>query len=43
MRAAVYARVSTEDQAREEKVSLETQIGDIEAYCMAKGYELVRP
>ena len=43
MRAAVYARVSTEDQAREEKVSLETQVGDIEAYCKGKGYEVVKP
>jgi len=42
MKAALYARVSSEDQAREEKVSLDTQIGDIEAYCKAKGYELVK-
>ena len=42
MRAASYARVSTEDQAREEKVSLETQTGDIEKYCRAKGYEIVK-
>ena len=41
MKAALYARVSTEDQAREEKVSLDTQISDIEGYCKAKGYELV--
>lgn len=43
MKAALYARVSTEDQAREEKVSLETQTSDIERYCQDKGYELVKP
>ena len=43
MKAALYARVSTEDQAREEKVSLETQISDIEQYCKSKGYEMVKP
>lgn len=43
MRAALYARVSTEEQAREEKVSLEGQTSDIERYCQSKGYELVKP
>lgn len=43
MRAALYGRVSTQDQAREEKVSLETQTSDIEKYCRDKGYELVEP
>lgn len=42
-RAAVYARVSTQDQAREEKVSLETQISDIERYCQNKDYSLIEP
>ncbi|NQT72008.1 MAG: recombinase family protein [Chloroflexi bacterium] len=43
MKAAIYARVSTQDQAREEKVSLKTQISDIEKYCQNKGYEIVEP
>ncbi|MCP3683092.1 MAG: recombinase family protein [bacterium] len=42
-RAALYARVSTQDQAREEKVSLETQISDIERYCRDRDYDLVTP
>lgn len=36
MKVIGYARVSTEDQARE-GVSLEAQQAHIEAYCFAKG------
>jgi len=35
-----YIRVSTEDQARE-GVSLEAQQARIEAYCFAKGWNLL--
>ncbi len=42
-KAALYARVSTDDQAREEKVSLDTQKSDIEEHCRNNGYELVTP
>lgn len=40
MRAAIYARVSTEDQARE-GFSLEAQLEMLRAYCEAQGYESV--
>ncbi len=40
-RAVGYTRVSTAAQATEEKVSLDEQGTDIEAYCESKGYELV--
>src|SRR3972149_11907721 len=40
MRAIGYARVSTEDQARE-GVSLDAQEARIPAFCEAKGWELV--
>ena len=40
MRAIGYARVSTEDQARE-GVSLDAQEARIRAFCEAKGWELV--
>src|ERR1700732_2000363 len=36
MRIGIYARVSTKDQ------SCELQIRDLRAYCMARGFELVR-
>src|ERR1700676_5503610 len=36
MRIGIYARVSTRDQ------SCELQIRDLRAYCMARGFELVR-
>ncbi|MGA7075619.1 MAG: recombinase family protein [Halobacteriota archaeon] len=39
MKAIGYARVSTEDQAKE-GVSLEAQQARIEAYCIAKGWQL---
>ena len=41
-RAVGYIRVSTAQQAAEDKVSLEEQRKDIEAYCEEKGYELGR-
>ena len=40
MRAATYTRVSTERQATEDKVSLDKQRLDIEAYCDSRGYEV---
>ena len=36
-RAAIYARVSDKSQAEDDKTSLSEQIGDMEAYCEAKG------
>lgn len=39
MRAALYARVSTEDQARE-GYSLDAQIKRMEAYCRVRGWEV---
>ena len=36
MRIGIYARVSTKDQ------SCELQVRDLRAYCMARGFELVR-
>ena len=41
VRAAAYTRVSTQAQATEDKVSLDEQKADIQAYCDAKGYEVV--
>jgi site-specific DNA recombinase len=38
MRAAIYLRVSTEEQARPDKVSLQTQEASCRAYCGDKGY-----
>jgi DNA invertase Pin-like site-specific DNA recombinase len=40
-RAAIYARVSSQKQASEEKVSIERQISDCEALCSKKGYQVV--
>lgn len=39
MRAAVYARVSTEDQARE-GFSIAAQLKRLRAYCKAKGWDI---
>src|SRR5229473_1974730 len=36
MRIGIYARVSTKDQ------SCELQVGDLRAYCAARGFDLVR-
>ena len=41
MRAASYIRVSTAQQATEDKVSLEEQQVNIETYCGSKGYRIV--
>ncbi len=41
-RAAIYIRVSTREQATDDKVSLEVQQRECEAYCRRKGYEAVR-
>ncbi|MFQ6060416.1 MAG: recombinase family protein, partial [Thermoplasmata archaeon] len=38
-RVAIYARVSTEDQAKE-GYSLDAQIDRLRAYCQAKGWEI---
>jgi len=40
LRAALYARVSTEDQATD-GFSLEAQMKKMEAYCQVEGYEVV--
>lgn len=40
MRAALYIRVSTRDQA-DEGYSLDAQRHDLEEYCIKKGYEIV--
>lgn len=39
-RAAIYVRVSDREQAADDKVSLEIQQRDCEAYCRQKGYGL---
>ncbi len=39
MRAAIYARVSTDDQARE-GFSIQAQLKRLQAYCKAKGWEV---
>ena len=36
-RAAIYARVSDQSQAEEDKTSISEQIGEMEAYCEGKG------
>ncbi|MBC7080642.1 MAG: recombinase family protein [Thermoplasmatales archaeon] len=40
MRVAIYARVSTEDQAKE-GFSLSNQLEKLRSYCMARGWEIV--
>lgn len=40
MRAAIYARVSTDDQARE-GFSIPAQLKRLQAYCKAKGWEVI--
>jgi len=40
-RAALYARVSSEEQASEDKVSIQEQLSDLEELCKTKGYEIV--
>ncbi len=40
-RAAIYVRVSSERQAAEDRVSIEVQLADCEAYCHERGYTIV--
>lgn len=40
-RAAIYARVSSERQAAEDKVSIEVQLAEGEAHCRERGYTIV--
>ncbi|MCQ3980172.1 MAG: hypothetical protein DPW09_42700 [Anaerolineae bacterium] len=40
-RAAIYARVSNEHQAGEDRDSIEAQLVDCEAYCQGRGYVVV--
>jgi len=40
-KAALYARVSSEEQASEGKVSIPEQLSDLEELCKTKGYEIV--
>lgn len=40
-RAAIYARVSSERQAGEDRVSIEAQLADCEAHCRQRGYIVV--
>lgn len=40
-RAALYSRVSSKAQARDDKVSLGEQFAEMRAYCARKGYEVV--
>ncbi len=40
-RAAIYTRVSSEEQASEGKVSIAEQLSDLEELCKTKGYEIV--
>ena len=42
MRAAIYARVSSDAQAEEDKTSLSEQVVEMEAYCEKRGYTVVR-
>lgn len=42
MRAALYARVSTDEQGEEERYSIPEQIRRIEAYAERKGYTITR-
>lgn len=41
IRAVIYARVSSEDQATGDKVSIETQLADCEALAAERGYVVV--
>ncbi len=41
LRAAIYIRVSSERQAAEDRVSIESQLAECEAYCKAHGYIIV--
>lgn len=41
MRAAIYVRVSTPEQAEEDRASLRQQMERCQAYCESKGYAVV--
>ncbi|MEM7133404.1 MAG: recombinase family protein [Chloroflexota bacterium] len=41
VRVAIYARVSSERQAAEDRVSIEVQVKDCEALCQEQGYHIV--
>ncbi len=41
IKAAIYARVSTEEQATPDKVSLAVQRERAEAYCATQGWQMV--
>lgn len=40
-RAAIYARVSREEQASEDKASIPEQLSDLEELCESKGHEII--
>lgn len=40
-RAAIYVRVSSERQAGDDRVSIEAQLAECEAYCQERGYTIV--
>ena len=40
-KAAIYARVSSERQAGNDRVSIEVQLAESEAYCKERGYAVV--
>jgi len=40
-RAAIYVRVSSERQAGEDRVSIESQIKECTEYCIQRGYQIV--
>ncbi len=42
-KAAIYARVSTELQGREDKVSIESQLAESESYAKERGYTVAGP
>ena len=41
-RAAIYARVSSDQQASEERVSLSEQVRDLEEYAAERGYTIIQ-
>jgi DNA invertase Pin-like site-specific DNA recombinase len=40
-RAVIYARVNTETQAGDDKVSIEQQLTDCQALCESQGFEII--
>ena len=41
-KAALYARVSSQAQAEDDKTSLGEQVADMEAYCAERGYTIIQ-